>query len=64
MLVLDRKKNESIYVSGPCVIKISEIYRNCQRVRISFVAPKSTRIIRVELMTHEEASIAAQECYP
>ncbi len=47
MLVLSRKVNEGIAISGPCVIEIVKISGN--RVSIGFVAEKSTHILRLEI---------------
>lgn len=47
MLVLSRKKGESIKVSGPCEFKVISLSGG--KVKLSFKAPASTHIIRSEL---------------
>lgn len=49
MLVLSRKKNETIVVDGPAVITIVE--QRGDRTRLGIEAPASTHIIRGELRT-------------
>ena len=47
MLVLSRKANEGIVVDGPCRIVVVEIRGD--KVRLGFVAPDSTKILRDEV---------------
>ena len=59
MLVLTRKVNESVAISGGIVIKVTKIQGNS--VRLGIVAPMETKILRVELDPYEEK--ASEELY-
>jgi carbon storage regulator CsrA len=48
MLTLRRQKSETIVINGPCVIKI--IGTGKKNVRLAFDGPKSTKIMRGELV--------------
>ena len=49
MLVLSRKKNESIEIGGDITIKVISIGKG--RVKLGIQAPDHVRIIRSELLT-------------
>ena len=55
MLVLSRKRGESIYIGNSIVITIIESYPN--RVRIGIEAPKEISIVRGELNKRVEKKI-------
>lgn len=48
MLVLSRKKNESIVINGNIVITITEIRGD--KVRIGIDAPEDVKVLRKELV--------------
>lgn len=52
MLVLSRKRDEAIYVYGPCVIRIVEVRQN-GFVKVGLVGEKGTLILREELAQEE-----------
>ena len=47
MLILTRKKNETIQIGNGVEIKIIRVSGN--KVRLGIVAPKETRVLRIEL---------------
>jgi carbon storage regulator len=59
MLVISRKKDESIFIGDD--IKITVIETRDGRVRIGVDAPKTVRIIRAEAKEASEFNIAATE---
>lgn len=61
MLALKRGPGEAIWVSGPCIISIVRMEYN--EVKLGFVAPDSTIIMRTEIMTPEQLK-QSKECYP
>lgn len=48
MLVLSRKKQERVKISGPCDLTVIDIRGD--KVRLGFEAPKSTSVLRAELV--------------
>jgi carbon storage regulator CsrA len=48
MLVLSRKINEEIVTNGPCTITLIDIDRG--KARLGFVADKSVKVMRSELL--------------
>ena len=62
MLVLGRGKGEKIWVSGPCIISLEEVQRGTQYVRLGFTSPKSTSVVRAEIMTAKEVE-QSLECF-
>lgn len=48
MLALTRKTGEGIVIDGPCVIRVMRV--GVGRVRLAFIAPDSTNIVREELV--------------
>ena len=60
MLILTRKENESIVIDGGIRIIVLEVYRD--RVRIGIEAPRTTNIVRSELLIPPpQASAPAKE---
>lgn len=49
MLVLSRKKNESIHIGGDIVVSVVEVLGD--RVRLGVTAPPNVQIVRSELFT-------------
>lgn len=47
LLVLTRKKGEQVRIDGPCLIEVLELRGD--KVRIGFIAPETTTIVRTEL---------------
>jgi carbon storage regulator len=47
MLVLSRKKEESVTITGPCTVKVLEVRGD--KVRLGFEGPDGTNIWRTEL---------------
>jgi len=47
MLILTRKKNETIQIGDQVAIKIIRVSGN--KVRLGVIAPKETRVLRIEL---------------
>lgn len=47
MLVLSRKLNEEVWIAPDVIVKVIEIDRG--KVRIGFIAPPETKILRREL---------------
>lgn len=47
LLVLSRKEGEQVRIDGPCLIEVLELRGD--KVRIGFIAPETTKIIRTEL---------------
>jgi carbon storage regulator CsrA len=58
MLALKRRIGESVYVNGPCIVSVSDIYSN--QVQLTFQASESTRILRTEILNPEQAQKAAK----
>lgn len=48
MLILSRRRKESIVINGPCVIEIIEVREG--RARLAFHAEPSTSVARVEVL--------------
>ena len=63
MLVLSRKKNESIIINGTILIKVVEI--RGEKVRLGFEAPKEVTVHRQEvyetILEEEKTQKATQE---
>ena len=60
MLVLQRKKNESLVINGNVTVSILEI--GSDWIKLAIEAPKNVKILRAELMEAAEANKeAAQE---
>ena len=53
MLVLSRKKNETLVIDGPCKVVVLECRTNGD-VRLGIIAEKDVKIMRQELL-HQEA---------
>ncbi len=51
MLILTRKKNETIQIGDQVAIKIIRVSGN--KVRLGVIAPKETRVLRIELRNDE-----------
>lgn len=58
MLVLTRKRGESIVISGDITVTVVEIYRN--KVRLGIEAPPNLPIYREELLLKKGAVSAPQ----
>ncbi len=58
MLVITRKKSESIVIAGD--IKITILWTKGQQVRIGIEAPPHVRIRRAELVQHIAEQLATQ----
>ena len=58
MLILTRKKNETIQIGDQVAIKIIRVSGN--KVRLGVIAPKETRVLRIELRS-DELEISDQE---
>lgn len=54
MLVLSRKKNESVLIDGDIRIEVLSVKGN--QVRLGIVAPRKTRVLRGELAAFEETA--------
>ncbi len=60
MLVLQRKKNQSLVINGNVTVSILEI--GSDWIKLAIEAPKNVKILRAELMEAAEANKeAAQE---
>ena len=60
MLVLQRKKNQSLVINGNVTVSILEI--GSDWIKLAIAAPKNVKILRAELMEAAEANKeAAQE---
>lgn len=57
MLVLSRKKNETICIDGDIEVTVLEVRGD--RVRLGVVAPREVRVLRKELLTGDEADSCA-----
>lgn len=49
MLILGRKPEEDIVISGPCVIRVVAL--TGRRVRLGILADRSTSVVRGELLS-------------
>lgn len=54
MLVLKREAKQTLVIDGPCVIYFDEI--GSRHVKVGIEAPRSTKILRGELVPREEQS--------
>ena len=52
MLILSRKKNETIQIGDGVSITIIRVSGN--KVRLGIIAPKETRVLRIELDTGDQ----------
>lgn len=52
MLVLTRKKDQSLTLDGPAVITVNRIGGG--KVAIGITAPDSTKVLRAELVEHPQ----------
>ena len=59
MLILTRKKNETIQIGDEVAITVIRVSGN--KVRLGVSAPQQTRIMRVELAVKEDKLPLAQE---
>lgn len=59
MLVLTRKKNETIHIGGNVVVKVIATGRG--KVKIGIEAPESVRVRRGELNPTEGAAVSSDE---
>ncbi len=59
MLVLTRKKNETIHIGGNVVVKVIATGRG--KVKIGIEAPDSVRVRRGELNPVEESSVPSDD---
>ena len=55
MLVLTRKPGERILIDGHIVLTVTKAYQG--RVRIGVDAPRDTKILRGELVSHEPPAV-------
>ena len=56
MLVLSRRKNETIYIGDDITITVAEIRKD--RVKIGISAPKEIAVMRQELLGTQQKGIA------
>ena len=54
MLVLSRKRGESILIDGQIKVTISEVHGN--RVKVLVDAPRSRKVMRCEIVSEAEQS--------
>ena len=59
MLVLSRKKNDSIVIQDNIVIEVIQIKGS--QVRLGIRAPKSVKVLRGELERHSDSKVS-QDC--
>lgn len=57
MLVLSRKRGESIVIDGEVMVTISEVHGG--RVKLAIDAPRSRKVMRFEIAQEVEAESAA-----
>lgn len=62
MLVLSRNLNEQIRIDGPAIVQVVKI--NNGNVKLGFIAPSSTRIVRTELENDHEPEECDVVQYP
>ena len=53
MLILTRKKNETIQIGDEIVITVIRVSGN--KVRLGVSAPREMRVMRIELEAHDES---------
>jgi carbon storage regulator len=58
VLVLSRKKNESILIDGCIAVRVLEIGKN--GVRLGIDAPGDVKIVRSELLISDDAELAPE----
>lgn len=51
-LCLTRRPSESIYIEPDILIEVTGVHGN--QVRLTIIAPKTTRIVRTELLVDDE----------
>ena len=59
MLVLSRKKNESVQIDSQIEIKVLSINR--KQVKLGISAPDCMRILRTELVSYPAEAVACQD---
>jgi carbon storage regulator len=59
MLILTRKQHESIQIDGGIKITVVEIYGS--QVRIGIEAPRSTNIVRSEVLLRQQDSATPKQ---
>lgn len=59
MLVLSRKKNESICIDGDIEVTVLEVRGD--RVRLGIVAPREVRVMRKELLTAVDTELGERQ---
>lgn len=59
MLILSRKKNETVQIGDGVSITVIRVSGN--KVRLGIVAPKETRVLRIELDAVESGTAESQQ---
>ncbi len=60
MLVLSRKKDETIMIGDKITITVLKV--TASKVSLAIDAPKEVKILRSELQSSEDAQLSAQRC--